>query len=132
MPFSFNMVLPQRVYDALSAILVITVATSVSHLPHARWLVFRNTISLITMCEPVHTGSFQLSGTLRLVLFLALIIGVPAPNPNIQEGVTDLPSVKIWDGIPYYEFRQEYQAARFKLVARVQRAARGAAQPQPH
>ena len=35
---------------------------------------------------------------------------VLAPNPNIQEGVTDLPQVNIWDGIDllYHEFREEW------------------------
>ena len=89
MPFSLNMVLPQRVYEALSAVLVIIVASSVAHLPYAQWLVVRNAITLISMCEHEHTGSFQLSGMLRIVLLLSVFVAVPAPNPNIQEGVTD-------------------------------------------
>ena len=116
MPFSLNMVLPQRVYEALSAVLVIIVASSVAHLPYAQWLVVRNVVTLISMCEHEHTGSFQLSGMLRIVLLLSVFVAVPAPNPNIQEGVTDLPSVKIWDGIPYHEFRQEwYQTLKSAL-----------------
>ena len=42
------------------------------------------------------------------LIVLLWITTACAPNPNIQIGITDLPTVQTWDGVPSNDFRQEW------------------------
>ena len=54
-----------------------------------------------------------------IVFLLLAVYTLPCeamPNPNIQEGWTELPNAQTWDGIPYHDFRVDwYQTIKNSL-----------------
>ena len=77
--------------EALTAVLVAAIASATGAL------------------TPVQTIIFIL-----LVVYTLPCVGMP--NPNIQEGWTELPDTKVWDGIPYHDFRVDwYQTIKNSL-----------------
>ena len=101
------MVLPTG-SKALTAVFKLLIVITVPYSLIVQYFIAQIIVELLHHKRPFHIWHFRPQFSLRSLLLLIIFTYATAPNPNIQEGVTDLPQVKIWDGLPYHEFRAEW------------------------
>ena len=82
---------PRWVILAVKAIMVIVVSYAVIDLHFVLGIAARKAFEFIISCELQHVQHMSTCGRLRIMLMFVIFSMIVAPNPNIQEGVTDLP-----------------------------------------
>ena len=88
---------PPSESQALKAILVICIVSPTLHLAIVQYIIAQTAVEMLISCEHLSFKHFKPVFALRMLMLFMMFEYVIAPNPNIQEGVTDLPQVKIWD-----------------------------------